>query len=89
MFSLLGGCYEWMFRKEELHLLIIGLDGSGKSLSLEALKARLGGSPPPDPARMVRKQAWGRRGRCLRCYASAGAKTINLQLLTALLFRAS
>ena len=38
MFSLLGGCFEFMLRKEELHVLIIGLDKGGKTTLLERLK---------------------------------------------------
>ena len=40
MFSLLGGCYEWLARKEELHILMVGLDDAGKTLTLERLKVR-------------------------------------------------
>jgi ADP-ribosylation factor related protein 1 len=39
MFSLFAGCYEYATRKEEIHILIIGLDRSGKTLTLERLKA--------------------------------------------------
>ena len=53
MFSLLGGCYEWLVRKEELHILIIGLDGGGKSLTLERIKALFTGVPALDPDKMV------------------------------------
>lgn len=38
MFSLLSGCFEFMLRKEELHILIIGLDKAGKTTLLERLK---------------------------------------------------
>lgn len=38
MFSLVYGCYEHLFRKEELHILIIGLDKAGKTTLLEKLK---------------------------------------------------
>lgn len=38
MFSLFYGCYEAMVRKEELHVLIIGLDRAGKTTLLEKLK---------------------------------------------------
>jgi ADP-ribosylation factor related protein 1 len=38
MFSLLSGCFEFMLRKEELHILIVGLDKAGKTTLLERLK---------------------------------------------------
>lgn len=38
MFSLFSGCFEYMLRKEELHLLIVGLDKAGKTTLLERLK---------------------------------------------------
>ena len=38
MFSLFHGCYEYATRKEELHILIIGLDKAGKTTLLERLK---------------------------------------------------
>lgn len=37
-FSLFYGCYEYMTRKEELHILIVGLDRAGKTTILERLK---------------------------------------------------
>ena len=40
MFSLLYGLWEYVFRKEELRVLIIGLDKSGKTTLLEKIKAR-------------------------------------------------
>ena len=39
MFSLLSGCFEYMLRKEELHVLIVGLDKAGKTTLLERLKS--------------------------------------------------
>jgi len=38
MFSLFYGLYEYMTRKEEFHILIIGLDMAGKTTVLERLK---------------------------------------------------
>ena len=40
MFSLLYGLWEYVFRKEELRVLIIGLDKSGKTTLLEKIKVR-------------------------------------------------
>ena len=38
MFSLLYGLWEYLVRKEELRLLILGLDKAGKTTLLEKLK---------------------------------------------------
>ena len=38
MFSLLYGLWEYIFRKEELRILVLGLDKSGKTTLLERLK---------------------------------------------------
>lgn len=38
MFSLLHGCLEYALRKEELHILILGLDKAGKTTLLEKIK---------------------------------------------------
>ena len=40
MFSLLYGLWEYVFRKQELRVLIIGLDKSGKTTLLEKIKVR-------------------------------------------------
>ncbi|CBZ51916.1 conserved hypothetical protein [Neospora caninum Liverpool] len=40
MFSLVSGLYQWLFSYDELRLLLIGIDGSGKTTFLEQLKAR-------------------------------------------------
>lgn len=53
MFSLISGCYEWLFRKEELHILIIGLGGAGKTLTLERLKELFTGLPALEPEKLV------------------------------------
>ena len=45
MFSLFGGCYEYLVRKEELHILIVGLDHAGKTALLERLKTLYTDSP--------------------------------------------
>ena len=41
MFSLLYGLWEYVFRKEELRVLILGLDKAGKTTLLEKLKVKL------------------------------------------------
>jgi ADP-ribosylation factor related protein 1 len=38
MFGLLHGCLEHVLRKEELHILILGLDAAGKTTLLEKVK---------------------------------------------------
>jgi ADP-ribosylation factor related protein 1 len=38
MFGLLHGCIEHALRKEELHILILGLDAAGKTTLLEKVK---------------------------------------------------
>jgi ADP-ribosylation factor related protein 1 len=38
MFGLLHGCLEYVLRKEELHVLILGLDAAGKTTLLEKIK---------------------------------------------------
>ncbi|KAI3433347.1 hypothetical protein D9Q98_003165 [Chlorella vulgaris] len=38
MFGLFSGCFEALLRKEELHVLLIGLDKAGKTTLLERLK---------------------------------------------------
>ena len=41
MFSLLYGLWEYVFRKEELRVLILGLDKAGKTTLLEKLKVEV------------------------------------------------
>jgi len=38
MLSLLWGFWEWLFRKEERKLIIVGIDNAGKSTTLEQLR---------------------------------------------------
>jgi ADP-ribosylation factor related protein 1 len=53
MFSLFYGCYEFYARKEELHLLVIGLDKSGKTTMLEKLKSLYTDLPGTDPNKVL------------------------------------
>ena len=38
MYSLVTGFYKWYFQKPEYKILIIGLDGAGKTSFLEQVK---------------------------------------------------
>jgi ADP-ribosylation factor related protein 1 len=49
MFSLVYGFYEYVFRKEEIRILMLGLDKSGKTTLLERLKGLFGEGPGLDP----------------------------------------
>lgn len=52
MFSLAYGFYEYVTQREELRVLVLGLDGAGKTCALERLKGTLppaGGGSPPNP----------------------------------------
>lgn len=52
MFSLAYGLYEHLTQREELRVLVLGLDGAGKTSALERLKGSLppaGGGNPPNP----------------------------------------
>ncbi|KAK9839503.1 hypothetical protein WJX81_006203 [Elliptochloris bilobata] len=49
MFSLLYGLWEYVSRKEELRVLIIGLDKSGKTTLLEKIKGLFGDTPGLEP----------------------------------------
>jgi ADP-ribosylation factor related protein 1 len=53
MFSLLSGCFEFMTHKEEMHLLIVGLDRSGKTTLLERLKGAYTDSAGLEPERIL------------------------------------
>ncbi len=53
MFSLFHGCYEYATRKEELHLLIVGLDRAGKTTLLERLKTLFTDISGLDPAQIL------------------------------------
>jgi len=39
MFSLLTGFLKWLFSKNEVHILVLGLDGAGKTTFLEQAKS--------------------------------------------------
>lgn len=43
MLSLLFGFWEWLFRKEERKLIIVGVDNAGKSTTLEQLRRHFTG----------------------------------------------
>ena len=43
MLSLLYGLWEWLFRKEERKIVIVGVDNAGKSTTLEQLKKQYTG----------------------------------------------
>ncbi len=63
MFSLLSGCFEFMLRKEELHVLIVGLDKAGKTTLLERLKTLYTDVPGLEAGQVVPTgERGGRRG---------------------------
>jgi ADP-ribosylation factor related protein 1 len=43
MLSLLFGFWDWLFRREELKLIIVGVDNAGKSTTLEQLRRQFTG----------------------------------------------
>ena len=45
MFSLAYGLWEYIFRKEEFRILLVGLDNAGKTNILEKLKTHFSASP--------------------------------------------
>jgi ADP-ribosylation factor related protein 1 len=53
MFSLCFGFYEYLFKKEELHILIIGLDKAGKTSLLEKMKTLCSDFPGLDPEQVL------------------------------------
>ncbi|PNH05257.1 ADP-ribosylation factor-related protein 1 [Tetrabaena socialis] len=53
MFSLLYGFYEYMFRKDEFHVLILGVDKAGKTNVLERLKTLFTQSFGLDPGKIL------------------------------------
>jgi ADP-ribosylation factor related protein 1 len=53
MFSLISGCIEHLCRKDQFHLLILGVDKSGKTNVLEKLKQLLTDLPGMDPSQIM------------------------------------
>ncbi|KAI8476574.1 MAG: small arf-related GTPase ARFRP1 [Monoraphidium minutum] len=53
MFSLIYGLVEFALRKEEFHVLVLGLDKAGKTNAVERLKTQLTDLVGLDPARIV------------------------------------
>lgn len=53
MFSLIYGFYEYLSRKEELNILLIGLDKAGKTTALEKIKGLYSGNPGLDPHKIT------------------------------------
>ncbi|GLI70989.1 hypothetical protein VaNZ11_016096 [Volvox africanus] len=53
MFSLLYGFYEYIFRKDEFHVLILGVDKAGKTNVLERLKTIFTQSIGLDPGKIL------------------------------------
>lgn len=49
MFSLIAGLIDYLFRKDELRVLILGVDGSGKTTLLERVKALYSNVPGLEP----------------------------------------
>lgn len=47
MFSLISGFIEYMTRKDEFHILILGIDNAGKTNLLERLKTLFTGAAAP------------------------------------------
>jgi ADP-ribosylation factor related protein 1 len=53
MFSLLYGLLEWVLRKDELHMLILGIDKAGKTNLLERVKATYSKLVALDPSKIL------------------------------------
>lgn len=53
MFSLVYGFYEYLSRKEELNILLIGLSGAGKTTALENVKSLYSGHPGLEPHKLA------------------------------------
>lgn len=53
MFSLLYGFFEYIFRKDEFHILILGVDKAGKTNVLERLKTIFTQSIGLDPGKIL------------------------------------
>jgi ADP-ribosylation factor related protein 1 len=53
MFSLIYGFIEFLLRKDELHMLILGIDKSGKTNLLERIKATYGKLIALDPNKIL------------------------------------
>lgn len=70
MFSLISGCFEFMLRKEELHVLIVGLDKAGKTTLLERLKTLYTDVPGLESTQVVPTGAWGGSAACPPASAS-------------------
>lgn len=53
MFSLMYGLWEYMSRKDEISILVIGLDGAGKTTVLEKVKGLYSDLPGMDPEKIL------------------------------------
>uniref|UniRef100_A0A061RW84 ADP-ribosylation factor related protein 1 n=1 Tax=Tetraselmis sp. GSL018 TaxID=582737 RepID=A0A061RW84_9CHLO len=53
MFGLLAGLWEYCFRKDELHVLILGVDKAGKTTLLEKMKSMYTDHMGLDPERIL------------------------------------
>lgn len=53
MFSLIYGFYEYLSRKEELNVLLIGLERAGKTNALEKIKSLYSGNPGLEPHKIT------------------------------------